>query len=423
MKNISPCLRSLLFLLGLGAVSASSAVAAPPVPKAFHPEYAANQDYHGYLEFFKEVYKTMTENYYHPIEQENLNKFLYVFNAQFYPQFKLSGASENFIKWRSAALLVEALRAPGDIFSAFYPPREATKYETQALGKRLDLGIEGRVTSKGYEVTRMEPRSDAYEKGLREKDVLLKIDRQDVRGLLPQKVQELLSPLEGAQVALEYRGFATGKVKTISPVSREYFKQQVFMVPTGVTGVYCLKLEHFNQKTSEDMTGFLKEILADKNLKGLIIDLRGNPGGPPLAAQEISGFFLKPHDPFAYFQRKNRPPAVLTVPELPAPFRYPGDIVILVDKKSGSASELFSGVLKAEGRAVLMGTNTAGQVFLKSMFHFGDGSMVLLVTARGHYSDGEVFSYDGLTPDVPIEEKGLDLVKYAADYLVHKHNN
>jgi C-terminal processing protease CtpA/Prc len=67
-----------------------------------------------------------------------------------------------------------------------------------------------------------------------------------------------------------------------------------------------------------------------------------------------------------------------------------------------------------------MGVNSAGQVFLKSMFYLKDGSMVLLVTARGHRSDGSVFSFDGLAPDVRADQQGDDLIKFAARYLMEK---
>ena len=118
-----------------------------------------------------------------------------------------------------------------------------------------------------------------------------------------------------------------------------------------------------------------------------------------------------------YFQKKNKPKALLKVPQIPEEFHYKGDIVILVDEKSGSASELFSGILQNRKRAVIMGTNTAGQVLLKSMFYFDDDSMVLLVTARGHFPDGKVFSYEGVSPNERIESQDIDLIKYAAEYL------
>lgn len=152
----------------------------------------------------------------------------------------------------------------------------------------------------------------------------------------------------------------------------------------------------------------------------MIIDLRGNPGGSPLAAREISSFFLPAGEEFAYFQRNNKPKAELDVPELPQEHHYDGPLAILIDEGSGSASELFSGVMQQRRRAVLLGENSAGQVFLKSMFPLEDESMLLLVTARGHYPDGQVFSFQGLTPDRHVASMNQDdILKYAATYILY----
>ncbi len=171
------------------------------------------------------------------------------------------------------------------------------------------------------------------------------------------------------------------------------------------------------------MFRFLQYYKSKGEIKGLVIDLRGNPGGPPLAAREISSFFLPPGSGFAYFKQKDTIKGTLDVPKIPEKYVYDGPLVILIDKKSGSASELFSGTLQRRNRAVLMGTNSAGQVMLKSMFHFDDESMVLLVTARGHHPDGHVFSFGGLIPEKRIEDnREADILKYAAQYLIYERN-
>jgi len=155
----------------------------------------------------------------------------------------------------------------------------------------------------------------------------------------------------------------------------------------------------------------------------LILDLRGNPGGPPLAAREIASFFLPGGGEFAYFQKRDQPKASLDVPVIPDQYKYDGPMAILVDEGSGSSAELFSGILQRRHRAVLLGKNTAGQVFLKSMFPFEDESMLLLVTARGHHPDGAVFSFSGLTPDRLVEEgESVDLIQTASIYLVVTSN-
>lgn len=358
----------------------------------------------------------MDKNYYYPVSRAKYEKFLQIFDKKIYIQLKLSGKSNDYIRWRSAAYLVDAMKSPEDIFSSFMPPKFAEKYEKEALGKKIDLGIEGKLTDQGFLLSKVEIRSDAYEQGLREKDIVFKIDGVDVKTLTDERIGELLTPLENAKVRLDYRDALVNKTHTIFAVSKEYFKQLIWEVPVDVPGVSCLRLEHFNRMTGEDMSRLLSDIRA-RGDQHLILDLRGNPGGPPLAAQEISAYFLEPKEPLTYFKWKNKPPAKLDVPEIPEKDRYRGDIAILVNEKSGSASELFTGIMQWRGRAVVMGKNTAGQVFLKSMFDFDDKSMLLLVTARGHRPDGEVFSFKGITPNVAGPEPDVDLVHYAAKYL------
>ncbi len=370
-----------------------------------------------YLDFFDKIYKTMDEKYYRPVSREIFDKFLHRFDAQLYAQLHKNGQGVKFVKWRSAAYLVDDLKDSGDVFSALIPPKYAEKYEKKVLGKNIDLGIEGKLTSVGFLVTTLEPRADAYMKGMRVKDIILAIDNKEVSSLTEEEIKTFLNPLENTKVMLYYLALATQEKKTIEVISQEYFKQSVFMVPVNVPGIYCLQIQTFNRKTSEDMFVYLSWIEKQQDDKGLILDLRGNPGGPPLAAREISSFFLTPGEDFAYFEGKNQPKAVLDVPKIPEQYHYKAPIVILVNKESGSASELFSGVMQSRGRAILMGTNTAGKVLLKSMFDFEDQSMLLLVTAAGHFPDGRVFSFEGLSVDRKVEEEKADWVNLAALYL------
>jgi len=389
----------------------ASAADLPPLNQS----YSQQKDYQEFLEFFKEVYGVVQKNYYHDVQPRDFMRFVYLFNTKIYGQLKRAGKSKKYIKWRSAAFLVDELKAEEDIFSQFFPPKDAQKFETEVLGKRMDLGIEGSLTSDGFIVRWIEPRSDAFEKGLRQGDIILSLNQERAVDLSQERIREILTPLEGETVALLFWDARAEQEQSIDVVSKEYFKQAVFKVEVDIPNVFCIQIQRFNRATAEDMQKLMAEVLAQEHSR-LIIDLRDNPGGPPLAAQAISAFFLKPNEQFAYFQKKDRPRAFLHVPEIPAELRFHGPIAILVNEKSGSSSELFSGILQRRGRATLIGQNTAGQVFLKSMFYFSDNSMVLLVTARGHHPDGKVFSFSGVTPDVKSDRD--DLIDFAADYLI-----
>ncbi len=378
-----------------------------------------NKDYQEYVSFFKKVFKTVQDNYYQKPDQKSFDQFIKKFNAVIYPQLKGEGKSNDYVRWRSSWFLVDSLKTKDDRFSQFYPPKPAVKFQKEALGQLIDLGLEGKKVDAGFLITRIEPRSDSYVKGMRQDDILLFIDGVDVKNLTQEQTEAKLNPLINTKVKLLYLGHEDRLQKTVEVLSQEYFKQTVFLHEVQVPGVFCLEIPKFNRTTGEDLFRFL-QLVEKQNPRGLVLDLRGNPGGPPLAAREISAFFLKGGDDFAYFQRRNPPDKLdLDVPVVDDQYQYKGPIVILVDQDSGSATELFTGIMQFRGRAAVMGTNTAGQVLLKSMFPLDDGSMVALVTARGYYPDGTKFSFDGITPDKIINGAPKDgLINLAAAYIL-----
>lgn len=416
IKNIRT---SAFFLIFLGAVvSASGCLAAKSPKKISTTSTAKEDDYAQYTAYFKQVYKSMQENYYESVRQEDFDRFMEAFDTKIYNQLKNEKKSNDYVRWRSAAFLVDFLKSKEDVFSALYPPKAADEYEKEALGERIDLGIDGEKKDAGFLVTHVEPRSDAYTQGLREQDIIVKIDNADVLKMDQNKIVDLLNPLKGTKVAVSYLDHADLNKKAIDVVSKEYFKQTVFLRDIPVPGVFCLEIPKFNRMTAEDLLRFLMHV-KEQNPRGLILDLRGNPGGPPLAAREISSFFLKPGELFAYFQKKGQDKAELDVPEIPPEFRYEGPVVILVNHETGSAAELFAGVMQNRGRAILMGENTSGQVMLKSMFDLDDKAMLLLITSRGHFPDGRTFSFSGLNPENKVtQEYEPELRKIAAIYLL-----
>jgi carboxyl-terminal processing protease len=377
-------------------------------------------DYQQYTDYFEKVYKTFEDNYYLAPDRKIYDHFLQKFNTNIYAQLKSEGKSNDYVRWRSAWYLVDALRSKDDRFTQFYPPKPAEKFQHEALGEKIDLGIEGKKNDIGFLVTRMEPRSDAYDKGLREDDLILQIDGAGVRDMTQDAIESKLTPLVNTQVKISYLSNDTKMRKIIEVVSKEYFKQTVFLHPVPVDGVFCLEVPKFDRMTGEDMEHFLRLIEA-QNAKGLVLDLRGNPGGPPLAAMEISGFFLNGGDEFAYFQKRNAPKADLVVPNFDPQEQFTGPIVILVDADTGSAAELFTGIMQFRHRAFILGVNTAGQILLKSMFPMGDGSSIALVTARTYYPDGSVFGFDGITPNKIISDAPKDgLINLAAALIAMK---
>ncbi len=378
------------------------------------------ENYARYVAYFREVFQLMSEHYYFDIEQRDFERFLQAFEQKIYPNLLLEQKSVDYVRWRSSAYLVDFLKQPDDFFSRFLPPKPAEEFAKEVYGQKIDLGIEGHREGPGFAVDFVEPRSDAYGQGLRERDFLLRIDEKEIDTMTQEEVLDRLNPLVGEKTRLSFIQAVSRRPFEIVVESREYFKQTVFQRPTGVADIYCLQIEKFNQGTPDDMLHFLSQ-LAGSQPKGLVLDLRGNPGGPPLAARAISAFFLPNGEPLVYFAGKNRPRADLDIPAIPQAFHFDWPLVILVDKMTGSASELFSGVMQDRRRAVVLGEATAGQVLLKSLFDLSDGSTLAMVVARGHFPNGRPFPFDGVHPDEEMGPEHKDKAVFlAARYLLLK---
>lgn len=372
--------------------------------------------YDAYLSSFEEIYRTMQENYFFSVQRQNFDAFIQKFENEIFSQLEDRTKVNDFIMMRSGAFLVDHLKAADDRFSALYPPQAVKEFEQEALGVRVDLGIEGEMCEQGFCVSFVEPRANATQAGLKSGDIITKINNTRLRRMSLEAVRKLLTPNIDTVSTIEYLEGQAKKTRSIEVISQEYFKQTVFPVNIPYPRVFCLRIQQFNRMTSDDLSKYLF-VINQQGPSGLILDLRGNPGGPPLAAREIVSFFLSPDKNFAYFERKGDSRNYLDVPRIPEEFRYRWPIVILVNQESGSAAELFSGVMQKEGRATLIGVNTAGQVFLKSMFNLSNKAMLLLVTARGHFPDGDVFDFNGLAPDYLTDSEDADLIRFAAGFL------
>ena len=206
----------------------------------------------------------------------------------------------------------------------------------------------------------------------------------------------------------------TGKIFTVEVAAIEFFKETLSSIPTGIPNMQYVKINQFNQKTGDDLL-MLINYFKRQGLDKLVIDVRGNAGGPPLAAREIANMFFPPNTDLFYFQKKNQPKIILRT--LPTPVNFSGEIAVLIDKGSGSASELFAGTMQKHNRAILIGAEqSAGKTFLKSMFEFEDKSMLYLVTSLAYLYNGQTYNGDGLKPDF-IAKGDVDLFGFVSKCL------
>jgi carboxyl-terminal processing protease len=165
-----------------------------------------------------------------------------------------------------------------------------------------------------------------------------------------------------------------------------------------------VRISQFQEKTSRDLDNALKELEKankDKPLKGVLLDLRNNPGGLLEQAVDISDKFLS--DGLIVYiegrQRKdNKVKFYATKKD-----DYLGPLVVLVNEGSASASEIVAGAMQDYKRAIIVGTKSFGKGSVQTIFPLNDGSAVRLTTAKYYTPKGRSIQAEGITPDIIVD--------------------
>ncbi len=368
------------------------------------------EHYQPYLDFLEKVYKTMNQNYYQPVSKQVYNIYIEKYKKSVLSKLPPTHHKIDRIAYIGAGLMVENLKNSDDEFSSFIPPKEAKEYSKKVYGYAEGIGITGSKIPKGYLIEDIEIRSDTYEKGIRTGDIILKIDGIKIASLSEDELHKSLHPPLGSIVNLEVFHPPVEKTTQYKVECKKFFKETVSGLPTEIPHVFCLRIEKFNKKTAEDLKRYISDFLNDK-IELLILDLRGNPGGPPLAVHELSGIFLKPETKLFYYKKRKKIVAALTAPE--SEIRYQGRLAVLINKGSGSASELLAATFKEYDRALICGKEkSAGFTFLKHAFDFDDGSMLTLITGFAYLADGTKLGTEGVQPNYPVPEETSDTLQF-----------
>jgi len=369
-----------------------------------------------YVAYFKSAYEIMDKNYYLPVSKELFDAYVADFrNRIFNLQVKDKSKVDNGIKHIATGILVSKLKNPKDSFTNFFPPQMVKEFKQSVLGYTSDIGIEGALKDGHFIISQVEPRSDAFKKGISIGDDVLKAEGRPVAGITGDELKKIFSPPQGKEVELEVLFAKTKMPSVIKVISSQYFKQSVFVIQTQDPKVDCLQIRFFNEETGNELNSQIDD-LNKRGIDKLIIDLRNNGGGPPLAAWAVSGIFLDTQSKLFYFLRREGAPNGLVTP--PSTVKYKGEVSILINKGTGSASEIFAGFMQAYHRAVLVGENSAGQVFLKSLFDLSDGATMELTVAKGYLFTGDPIDTGGLKPDVALPDDG-DLLRSAVNIIKH----
>jgi len=305
-----------------------------------------------------------------------------------------------------------------DPHSQYFDKKSYKEFREGTSGRFVGVGIE--ITQEDGLVKIVSPieGSPAYRAGLKTNDLITKIDDTAVKGLSLNEAVKRMRGEPNTKVILtifrkdENRSFPV-------TIVREEIKTQSVKARMVEPGYGWIRLSQFQERTVDDFVRKLEELYKqDPALKGLVLDLRNDPGGLLDAAVAISAAFLPENvtvvstngqlaeskytfkaAPEFYLRRGNGDP----LKRLPAALKKI-PLVVLVNEGSASASEIVAGALQDHKRATIMGSQTFGKGSVQTVRPLGPDTGLKITTARYYTPSGRSIQARGILPDVMVDE-------------------
>lgn len=294
------------------------------------------------------------------------------------------------------------VEAAGDEYTVFFDPKEAEQFDSDMSGT-IGGGIGAQIGVRSDRVTLVKiiEGTPAERSGLLAGDAVLEINGQSTKSYTTEQAVEKIRGEIGTTVKLQIdRG---GEVKDFSITREEITSPSVTKEVKNNVGI--ITISRFDQDTAS-LVREAAEQFKQENVKGVVLDMRGNPGGYLTAAKDVAGVWL---DRKVVVVEKEGDKVTETLKSGANPLLNGVDTVVLIDSGSASASEIVAGALKDHGAATIMGETSFGKGSVQRIVTLQNGAMLKVTVARWYTPNGKNITKSGITPDkkVSITEKQL----------------
>lgn len=290
---------------------------------------------------------------------------------------------------KAARGLVSQLQDP---YSELMSPKDLRQFNTNTAGRYGGLGMRiEEQPNKGITVVTVFPNTPAEGAGIREGDLIVAIETLSTRGWNSRRVADSLTGEPGTKVTVTFARpgvpdpikatFTRALIRVPAVPYAIMFEQRIGYVP----------LQGFNETSTSDLAAAIRS-LQKQGAKGLVLDLRGNPGGFLDQALAISNLFLKKDQEIASVRGRNIEPQTFYAREEPVAPTLP--LVILADQYSASASEIVAGALQDHDRAVVVGTTSFGKGLVQTVFNLDGGYALKMTTGKWYTPTGRSIQKD-----------------------------
>ncbi|WP_336248669.1 S41 family peptidase [Stomatohabitans albus] len=307
-----------------------------------------------------------------------------------------------------------AVASLDDQYASWYSADEFARFSSQLDGKFVGIGVFLERTEVGMLITGVIPNSPAETAGLKAGEYIVAVNGTRLRSTMPfEEMVGLITGEEGTEVSLLITTTA-GEEKPYT-ITRAKFDLPLTQTQMLDNGVASIRLHEFSRGAADSLKTAITEAKS-QGAKGIVLDLRSNPGGLLEESIGVMELFVAPHSRVVTIESRHDHQDMDTGDAEP-PF---GDLpfVVLVNEYSASASEIVSAALQDHGRAKIVGHQTFGKGVVQSVVNLQGGTGMKLTTARYLTPNGENINEIGVTPDVAISASPERVLQEAANYLI-----
>lgn len=292
----------------------------------------------------------------------------------------------------------------GDPYSQFFTPEEAKKFEEDVQGVFSGIGAEIGIRKEQLSIISPLKNSPAEKAGIKAGDMILKINSTSTEGMSTEKAVTLIRGPEGTTATLNIYREGWDKPKDFNII------RQKIEVPTldieMKDGYAHISLHSFNANASKVFYDAVKNAL-EKNAKGIILDLRNNPGGYLEVAVNLAGYFVEPGSTVVSENDRTKTIDSFKASGNGALKDFP--VVVLVNEGSASASEILAGALRDLRGIKLIGETTFGKGTVQQLKELSDGSEFKVTIAHWVLPSGHILENGGLKPDYEVKLTDADI--------------
>lgn len=302
----------------------------------------------------------------------------------------------------------------GDPYSIYFPPKAASDFSKSLSGEFSGIGAEIGIKNGELVIIAPLPETPAAKAGLRPGDKILAIDKKPAAGMDVETAVENIRGSATSSVVLTI--LRTGVEKpTDYSIHRAKINIPAVIYETKPGNIAYLRIMQFNERTVPDLSNYIDQLKANK-VKGVIIDLRNNPGGYLDSAVAMASEWI----PNGAIVSEKFSAGNENIHQTQGDHRLVGmKTVVLVNGGSASASEIVAGALQDYKVATLMGEKTYGKGSVQEFETLPDGSALKVTVAEWYTPNGNNINNTGVTPDVEVKED-FTKEKIGQDVMIDK---